>query len=134
MTIKLVKDKNSARKHVVYVRNHQFSIDASAANGGADLGPDPHDLYDAALGACTALTVLWYANHKKIPVTGLELAVERDDSEEADGRYKLRTLLKVEGELDQAQRDTLLSVAGKCPVHKLMTKGTTEISTGWLED
>jgi putative redox protein len=57
--------------------------------------------------------------------------VDRDASEERQGTYRLKTSLRVTGALDDAQRAELLRVAGKCPVHRLMTEVRTEIETGW---
>jgi len=76
--------------------------------------------------------VLWYANRKKMPIENIEVVVERDDAEEANGIYRLKTLLSVTGDLSEEQRAQLLNVASKCPVHKLMTQVTTEIETAWL--
>jgi putative redox protein len=50
-------------------------------------------------------------------------------SAERQGVYKLATVLHLGGDLSEAQRQELLTVAGKCPVHKLMTTVTTEITT-----
>jgi putative redox protein len=52
-----------------------------------------------------------------------------DDSEERSGFYRLRVTLAVSGALTDAQRQELLTVAGKCPVHKLMAQATTEVVT-----
>ena len=92
-------------------------------------GPGPHDIYDASLGACKALTVLVYAQHKGIPVEEIEVTVERDASEERKGTYRLDTSLRITGNLSEAQRADLLRVAGRCPVHRLMTEVRTEIQT-----
>jgi putative redox protein len=111
------------------VRQHSFAIDEPVANGGEDEGFTPHDVYDSALGACKAMTVLWYAQRKQIPLDGIEVTVDRDDSEERKGVYRLRVTLSLGGALSDAQRQELLTVAGKCPVHKLMTLATTEVVT-----
>jgi putative redox protein len=129
MTITVTRDRSRKMKHVVSVRQHSFAIDEPASNGGEDTGVTPHDLYDSALGACKAMTVLWYAQRKQIPVEDIEVTVERDDSEERKGVYRLRTVLRLGGPLTEAQRQELLTVAGKCPVHKLMTQATTEVVT-----
>ena len=129
MTIHVVRDRMHKMKHSVSVRQHSFAIDEPVANGGEDEGFTPHDVYDSALGACKAMTVLWYAQRKKIPVEGIEVTVDRDDSEERQGVYRLRVTLSVTGALSDAQRQELLTVAGKCPVHKLMTLATTEVVT-----
>ena len=129
MTITVTRDRTGKMRHVVAVREHLFPIDELASAGGEDTGPTPHDLYDAALAGCKALTVLWYANRKQIPVEDIAVTVERDDTGERKGIYRLRATLALGGALTAAQREELLSVAGKCPVHRLMTQVTTEIST-----
>jgi len=129
MTIKALRDQSLPMRHIVHVRNHILSTDISVEEGGSDAGPSPHDLYDASLSACKALTVVWYAKRKNIPVENVEVTIERDDKEERHGTYRLNATLHLTGDLTDAQRAELLSVAEKCPIHKLMTAVTTEITT-----
>jgi putative redox protein len=131
MSITVRRDGITGTRHILKIRNHEIPIDASEAGGGSDAGPQPHDLYDASLAACKALTVLIYARRKGMPVEDIEVIVDRDDSEERKGVYRLKSSLRVTGELTEAQRDELLRVAGKCPVHRLMTEVKTEIQTDW---
>ena len=90
MTVRVVRDQQAAMRHVIHVGPNSFPTDLGAAQGGEGSGPTPHDLYDAALGACTALTVLLHAKHKQIPVTGIEVCVDRDASQEREGVYRNR--------------------------------------------
>ena len=129
MTITITRDRSRKMMHTVRVRNHAFTIDEPPSNGGEDAGATPHDLYDSALGACKAMTTLWYANRKQIPLEDIEVTVARDDSQERQGTYRLRVTLALGGPLTEAQRNELLTVAGKCPVHKLMTQATIEVTT-----
>ena len=129
MTVVVSRDTAHSMKHNAAVRQHTIALDEPEANGGEDLGVTPHELYDSALGACKAMTVLWYAKRKQIPVQDIRVTVERDDSEERKGVYRLRAVLHLGGELSDAQRQELLAVAGKCPLHKLMTQATTEVAT-----
>ena len=129
MTIEVIRDRSRKMQHTVRVGSHSFTVDEPPSNGGEDLGPTPHDLYDSALGACKALTTLWYAQRKQIPLEDIRVAVDRDDSEERRGTYRLRVTLELGGPLTPEQRQELLNVAGKCPVHKLMTQTTTEVVT-----
>ncbi|HEY2926377.1 OsmC family protein [Piscinibacter sp.] len=129
MPIVVTRDRSGKMKHIVTVRQHAFPIDEPASNGGEDAGPTAHELYDSALGACKAMTVLWYAHRKQIPLEDIEVTVDRDDSEERKGLYRLRVTLALGGPLTETQRQELLTVAAKCPVHRLMTQVTTEIST-----
>jgi putative redox protein len=116
-------------RHDIHIGRNSLASDLSVEEGGEGSGPNPHDLYDAALGACTALTVLWYAKHKKTPLEGIEVSVERDSSRERAGIYRLSAALALTGNLSAGQREELLRAAQKCPIHKLMTEVTTEIST-----
>jgi putative redox protein len=133
MAITIVRDQLALMRHEVRIGPYSFGVDVSADEGGQGLGPNPHDLYDAALGACEALTVLWYANRKGIPVDNIEITVERNQSEEKAGLYRLESKLKLGGNLSAAQRAELLSVASKCPIYKLMTSVQTVIETSLVE-
>ena len=129
MAVELRRVPGAPMAQTVRIRAHNLVADGSVEEGGTDSGPSPHDLYDAALGACKALTVLWYARRKGLPVDDVQTVVERDASAERAGVYRLATRLQVSGDLTDAQIAELETVAQKCPVHKLMTTVTTEIST-----
>jgi putative redox protein len=128
VTIRVVRDQLAPMRHEIHIGRNSLASDLSVEEGGGGSAPSPHDLYDAALGACTALTVLWYAKRKNIPVEGIEVSVGRDASQERAGIYRLSAKLMLTGDLSVAAREELLHVAQKCPVHKLMTEVTTEIS------
>jgi putative redox protein len=129
MTIRVVRDQTAPMRHEIHNGRNSLVTDVSPEQGGEGSGPSPHDLYDAALGACKALTVLLYAKRKNIPVEGIEVTVERDASQERSGIYRLSTELSLTGNLTASQREELLRIAQKCPIHKLMTEVKTEIST-----
>ena len=129
MSITVRRDGITGTRHILKVRAHEIAVDTG---GEHDAGPTPHDLYDSALAACKALTVLVYAQHKGIPVEEIEVVVNRDDSQERQGRYKLDSTLHVTGALSEEQKAALLRVAGKCPLHRLMTEVKTEIETRLL--
>lgn len=129
MSIQIQRDKTGPMRQTVRIRQHELLADQPVSGGGEDAGPDPHELYDAALGACKALTVLWYANRKGLKLDDVVVNVERDGSQEQQGLYKLKVTLDIQGDLSPEERQRLLDVAEKCPVHKLMTKVTTEIET-----
>lgn len=129
MTIELRRDRSAALAQKLQIRQHALVTDGSIAEGGTDAGPSPHDLYDAALAGCKAVTVMWYARKKGIPVDDIHTVVVRDDSQERAGVYKLTTTLRIGGALTDQQLDELTEVAAKCPVHKLMTTVSTEVTT-----
>lgn len=116
------------------VRSHSFRADVMPATGGADAAPGPHDYFDASLAACKAMTALWYAKAHGIPLERVETHVERDDSKERQGTYKLQVRLVFHGPLDAVQRKRLHEAVSRCPIHKLMTTATVEIETLPLEE
>ena len=129
MTVQLQRKPGTQLAQNVQIRNHQLSTDVSVPEGGDDAGPSPHDLYDAAIGGCKALTVMWFAKKKGIAVDDVRTEVVSDNSQERTGVYKLHTKLVISGGFSDAEFAQLVAVAEKCPVHKLMTTVTTEITT-----
>lgn len=129
MSIQLHSKANAKLAQEVHIKAHTLTTDIAVAEGGEDLGPSPHDLYDAALASCKALTLMWYAKKKNINITHINTRIERDDSQERQGIYKLAATLLVQGEFSDEEFAQISAVAEKCPVHKLMASVTTEITT-----
>ena len=115
--------------HTVRVRSHTFTADASIAGGGQDSAPGPHDLFDAALASCKAITALWYAKHHGIPLERVESHVESDDSQERAGVYRFRVRIELFGPLTAEQRAQVHRAISACPIHKLMTTSDVQIET-----
>ncbi|MBU0808164.1 OsmC family protein [Pseudomonas sp. GWSMS-1] len=108
---------------------HTLHSDVAVELGGEGSAPDPHDLFDASLGACKALTLALYAKQKGLPLTGLDVQLTRDNTQERQGIYGLNVELTLHGALNDAQRQQLLRIADKCPIHKLMTSSEVQVST-----
>ena len=85
MSIVVTRDRAGRMKHTITVRKHSLVVDEPESNGGEDSGPTPHDLFDSSLGACKALTTLWYANRKQIPVEGIEVPSTETTARSARG-------------------------------------------------
>lgn len=86
--------------------------------GGNDEGPNPHELLEAALAACTTITIQMYANRKKMKLTSANVQV-KIDSESAEASIISRKI-QLEGDLSAEERTRLLEIADKCPIHKLL--------------
>ena len=129
MSIHIQRKPDTALAQTIHIRTHALDTDVSVAEGGADEGPSPHDLYDAAVGACKALTVMWFAKKKGIAVDDIRTEITSDSSQERAGVYRMATKLVISGAFSDAEFAQLAAVAEKCPVHKLMTTVTTEITT-----
>jgi len=133
MAIRVVRDLSSPMRIIVEIDQYRLAMEISAENDGHSAGPNPHDLYDAALAACKALTVLWFAHQKKLSIENLEITVTRDNSREPSGIYRLRADSKLTGTLDYRQKTELMQVARRCPIERLMTEVKTEVTTTWAE-
>ena len=97
---------------------HQIVADIPSKFGGTDLGPRPHELLEAALTACTIITVQMYATRKEWPLvsTNVKVSIDKEGPESHITRE-----LSFFGDLSSEQKDRLLDIANKCPIHKLLT-------------
>jgi putative redox protein len=98
-------------------------VDEPVSAGGLGTGPNPFDLLSAALGACTAMTVRLYAERKSWPLKRARVRVthHRGTLQARDSFHREITL---EGALDEAQRTRLMEIAGHCPVHLTLERGS----------
>ena len=108
---------------------HHLLADEPAEVGGANLGPTPYDLLMASLGSCTAMTLKMYAERKKWPLKEVSVylnhdKVHLDDSkvpEKSETKVSQFTrIIQLEGDLDNEQRQRLLEISNRCPVHKTL--------------
>lgn len=104
---------------------HRWQSDIATALGGGDSAPEPHELLDSALAACTTLTLELYIRRKQLAVTAIEVSIEH---EESGGEYRMQRRIRIEGALSEAERQRLLDIANRCPVHKSLS-GRISIST-----
>ena len=106
--------------------HHPLTADEGVAEGGKDLGPAPHELLCAALGACTAITLRMYALRKAWPLNAVHVHVDL----QFQGKDRMITRrLRLEGELDQAQRARLADIAERTPVTLTLKQGATITTT-----
>ncbi len=113
----------------VVVGRHVIRADEPVSAGGLDSGLSPYDLLCAALGACTAMTVRLYADLKGIPLERISVELKHEkihatdcaECETKEGKIdRIERLIALEGTLDSAQRQKLLEIANKCPVHRTL--------------
>ncbi len=109
----------------IQVDEHRLSADEEAVKGGENTGPAPHELLLAALGSCTAMTLKVYAERKAWPLRDARVTL---NGATTDGRFVITRQIALTGELDAAQRQRLIEIANKCPVHKTLA-GEIEIVT-----
>jgi uncharacterized OsmC-like protein/fermentation-respiration switch protein FrsA (DUF1100 family) len=113
----------------VVAGNHSFVADEPLSVGGSDLGPTPYDLLSAALATCTTMTLKMYASLKKFDLTSVRVEVSHgkihaEDCGDCDGASgkidEFQRVLALHGDMTEEQRQRMLEIADRCPVHKTL--------------
>jgi putative redox protein len=131
----------SSQNLQVLIRSSGHGLLADEPEGlGDGMGPDPYELLLAALAACTTMTLKLYAKRKGWDLQHVEVDVSYDrvhaedckECEESEGKVeRIIVRLKVEGDLDEAQKARLREVAEKCPVHKTLVGAPKILHETW---
>jgi putative redox protein len=117
-------------QQTVSVGPHRLLADEPVAAGGDDTGPGPYDFVLAGLGACTSMTMRMYAERKSLPlervtVTLTHSKIHAEDCAECETSTgmldQIDRVIGMEGNLDAEQRQKLMEIADKCPVHRTLT-------------
>ena len=117
-------------KQRITAGNHTLIADEPREAGGSDAGPDPYSFLLAALGACTSMTLQLYAKHKGIPLEKVEVSLKNSrvhatDCETCDSKegyiHQIERYISLTGPLTDEQKQRLLEIAQRCPVHKTLT-------------
>jgi putative redox protein len=124
--VRIVARRVEGYAHDVEIEGgHELRVDEPAAAGGGETGPSPTRLLGASLAGCIAITVEMYAQRKGWDVGAVEVDVEMGYEGPAPTSFEVG--LKLPGDLDEEQRRRLLTIATKCPVHKVLA-GETHVN------
>ena len=116
------------KQHILAGR-HALIADEPVAYGGSDSGPSPYDFLLTALGACTSMTVRLYAEAKKLPLEHVNVRLKHEkvhatdcaECENKDQKIdRIEREIELTGGLDDSQRERLVEIANRCPVHRTL--------------
>jgi uncharacterized OsmC-like protein/fermentation-respiration switch protein FrsA (DUF1100 family) len=108
---------------------HRLQGDEPEKYGGTDSGPSPYDLLSAALASCTVMTLNMYARRKRLPLESVRVDVQHGkihaedclDCESEKGKIdRFVRMIHLQGDLTAEQRQRMLEIADRCPVHRTL--------------
>lgn len=111
----------------IQTKNHTMVADEPVSIGGSDFGPSPYEYLNAALAACTVMTLKMYAERKKWDLQEVYVYISHSRKHSDDLNIQvdkpkyldhISKKLKFVGKLDEQQKERLKEIASRCPVHK----------------
>ena len=106
-------------KQQVEIRDHRITADEPPDHGGEDAGPSPQELLAASLASCTAITMEMYAHRKGWDVGDIVVDVDYEPAQRGSPtRFTMD--FQLSKELPEDQREKLMQIAAKCPVHRAL--------------
>lgn len=115
--IKVSSTSTQYRQNITINDKFHLAADEPLDLGGGDTGATPFELVLAGLGSCKGITLKMYAERKGWELTGVDVDVRH---QKIDQQYQISVQLHLAGNLTEDQKQRLLKIADKCPVHKLL--------------
>jgi len=115
----IARREDGSLRHEVEVGRHRLTADEPKKNGGSDAGPNPQELLAASLASCTAVTVEMYADRKGWDIGDVVVDVDYEPAQRGSPT-RFRMSVRLAKELPEEQREKLMQIAAKCPVHRTL--------------
>ena len=116
----IARRTNGTLKHdIEFGSQHHVVADEAQDDGGTDEGPNPQELLAASLASCSAITMEMYANRKGWDIGEVIVDVDYEPAQRGSPT-KFQMTVKLPKELPEAQRQRLMQIVAKCPVHRTL--------------
>src|SRR5215218_9601374 len=115
----IARRENGTLKHDLEIRDHTLVADEPRENGGGDTGPSPQELLAASLASCTAITMEMYADRKGWDIGEVTVDVNYEPAHRGSPT-RFAMSVRLPKELPEEQRERLMQIAAKCPVHRTL--------------
>jgi putative redox protein len=130
--MKVVARRRQGFAHEVEIEGgHTLVVDEPAAVGGGDTGPSPTRLLAASLASCVAVTMEMYAARKGWDIGAVEVDVDVEYRDYAPASFAVA--VRLPAKLSDEQRQRLLAIARKCPVHRVLAGETPVVVSDTVE-
>ena len=103
----------------IQMRDHTIEADEPKKLGGDDAGPSPQELLAASLASCTAITMEMYADRKGWELGDVTVDVDYEPAQRGSPT-RFTMVVNFPKELPEDQRERLMQIAAKCPVHRVL--------------
>jgi putative redox protein len=121
--MRVVARRREGFAHEVEIEGgHTILVDEPIEAGGSDTGPSPTRLLAASLAACTAVTIEMYAERKGWDLGAVE--IDADVTYDGHAPSAFEVTLRLPDHLTDSQKERLLGIAAKCPVHRVLSSET----------
>jgi len=115
----IARRSDGTLKHHVEIGSHRLTADEPHDQGGSDAGPNPLELLAASLATCSAVTMEMYANRKGWDIGDVVVDVDYEPAQRGSPT-KFTVDVKLPKELPEDQREKLMQIVTKCPVHRTL--------------
>jgi len=115
----IARRSGGSLKHHIEIGKHRLTSDEPNGQGGTDAGPTPQELLAASLASCTAVTMEMYADRKGWKIGEVVVDVNYEPAQRGSPT-RFEMVVHLPKELPEAQREKLMQIAAKCPVHRTL--------------
>jgi putative redox protein len=106
-------------RQAIEIRGHTVAADEPKDHGGDDSAPSPQELLVASLASCTAITMEMYAQRKGWELGDVTVDVDYEPAQRGSPT-RFTMVVNFPKELPEDQRERLMQIGAKCPVHRVL--------------